>query len=68
MEQVNAETLFVEILDEKWNCSPREKRPSVILLCSIAHPFIRYDIGDIGILDEKSTIQTYFEATNWPNQ
>jgi phenylacetate-CoA ligase len=22
-----------------------------------AHPFIRYDIGDIGILDEKSTLQ-----------
>jgi hypothetical protein len=31
----------------------------IVLLCSIAHPFIR-DIGDIGILDEKSGITNLF--------
>jgi phenylacetate-CoA ligase len=34
---------------------PWRKRPNVITsLFNKAHPFIRYDIGDIGILDEKS--------------
>jgi len=55
--QVNSETLFVEILDDKNNVLPygKEGRIVVTSLFNKAHPFIRYDIGDIGILDEKST-------------
>lgn len=57
--QVNAETLFVEILDDQNNPVPFGKEGRVVItsLYNKAHPFIRYDIGDIGILDEKSTLQ-----------
>lgn len=57
--QVNAETLFVEILDENNNVLPygEEGRIVITSLFNKANPFIRYDIGDIGILDEKSTPQ-----------
>ena len=57
--QVNTETLFVEILDEKDRVLPygQEGRIVITSLFNKAHPFIRYDIGDIGILDEKSTLQ-----------
>ncbi|HEY6144086.1 MAG TPA: phenylacetate--CoA ligase family protein [Flavobacterium sp.] len=55
--QVNSETLFIEILDENSTVLPygKEGRIVVTSLYNKAHPFIRYDIGDIGILDEKST-------------
>jgi phenylacetate-CoA ligase len=55
--QVNSETLFVEILDENNNVLPYGKEGRIVItsLYNKAHPFIRYDIGDIGILDEKST-------------
>jgi len=55
--QVNSETLFVEILDDENNVLPygKEGRFVITSLFNKAHPFIRYDIGDIGILDEKST-------------
>lgn len=57
--QVNSETLFVEILDENNTVLPfgQEGRIVITSLFNKAHPFIRYDIGDIGILDEKSTLQ-----------
>ena len=57
--QVNAETLFVEILDENNNVHPygEEGRIVITSLFNKANPFIRYEIGDIGILDEKSTPQ-----------
>ena len=57
--QVNAETLFVEILDEnnKPVANGTEGKVVITSLYNKAHPFIRYDIGDIGILDEKSTIE-----------
>lgn len=57
--QVNAETLFVEILDENNNVLPygEEGRIVITSLFNKAHPFIRYEIGDIGILDEKSSPQ-----------
>lgn len=57
--QVNSETLFVEILDENNTVLPfgNEGRIVITSLFNKAHPFIRYDIGDIGILDEKSTIK-----------
>ena len=57
--QVNSETLFVEILDENNQAVPNGTEGRIIItsLFNKAHPFIRYDIGDIGILDEKSTLQ-----------
>jgi phenylacetate-CoA ligase len=55
--QVNSETLFVEILDENNAVLPYGKEGRIVItsLFNKAHPFIRYDIGDIGILDTKST-------------
>jgi phenylacetate-CoA ligase len=55
--QVNSETLFVEILDENNTVLPYGKEGRIVItsLFNKAHPFIRYDIGDIGILDKKST-------------
>ena len=57
--QVNAETLFVEILDENNNVVPHGTEGKIVItsLFNKANPFIRYEIGDIGILDEKSTPQ-----------
>lgn len=56
--QVNSETLFVEILDENNQPVPYGTEGKVVItsLYNKAHPFIRYDIGDIGVLDEKSTV------------
>jgi phenylacetate-CoA ligase len=56
---VNSETLFVEILDENNKAVPNGTSGRIVItsLFNKAHPFIRYDIGDIGILDEKSTLQ-----------
>jgi len=57
--QVNSETLFVEILDDENNVLPNGKEGRIVItsLYNKAHPFIRYDIGDIGVLDEKSTFK-----------
>jgi len=55
--QINSETLFVEIVDENNRILPLGEEGRVIItsLYNIAHPFIRYDIGDIGILSKEST-------------
>ncbi len=55
--QVNSETLFIEILDENNQPIPNGTSGKIVVtsLYNKAHPFIRYEIGDIGILDEKST-------------
>lgn len=55
--QVNSESLYVEILDDTNNVLPlgEEGRVVITSLYNQAHPFIRYDIGDIGILSEFST-------------
>lgn len=55
--QVNSETLFLEILDENNQPVENGKEGKIVItsLYNKAHPFIRYEIGDIGILDEKST-------------
>ncbi|THF47637.1 phenylacetate--CoA ligase family protein [Flavobacterium supellecticarium] len=55
--QVNTETLFVEILDEQNKPVPNGQEGRIVItsLYNKAHPFIRYDIGDIGALDESST-------------
>src|SRR6478736_3734110 len=57
--QVNSETLFVEILDDNNQAVPNGTSGRIVItsLFNKAHPFIRYDIGDIGILDEKSTLK-----------
>ena len=57
--EINSETLFVEILDEQNNILPNGKEGRIVItsLYNKAHPFIRYDIGDDGILDEKSTFK-----------
>ncbi len=57
--QVNSETLYVEILDDNNAVLPYGKEGRIVItsLYNKAHPFIRYDIGDIGILDEKSTLK-----------
>lgn len=57
--KVNAENLFVEILDEDNTVLPygNEGRIVVTNLYNKAHPFIRYEVGDYGILDEKSTLK-----------
>lgn len=58
--QVNSETLYVEILDEHHNVLPYGEKGRVVItsLYNKAHPFIRYDIGDIGMLSNKSSIKT----------
>ena len=57
--QVNSETIFVEILDEKNQPVPYGIEGKIVItsLYNKAHPFIRYEIGDVGILDEKSTLK-----------
>lgn len=57
--QMNSETLFVEILDDNNTILPNGKEGRIVItsLYNKAHPFIRYDIGDVGILDEKSTFK-----------
>lgn len=54
---VNTEDLFVEILDANGNVLPYGEKGRIVItaLYNYAHPFIRYDIGDIGALDENST-------------
>lgn len=57
--EVNSQTLFVEILDDTNQPVPygQEGRIVVTSLDNIAHPFIRYEVGDRGALDERSTLQ-----------
>jgi len=57
--QLNSETLYIEILDENNNVLPygEEGRIVITSLYNKAHPFIRYDIGDIGVLSKHSTLK-----------
>ncbi len=54
---VNSESLFIEVLDEKNHSLPygEEGRIVITSLYNKAHPMIRYDIGDTGMLSSKST-------------
>ncbi|WP_445818997.1 phenylacetate--CoA ligase family protein [Algibacter sp. TI.3.09] len=56
---VNTEDLFIEILDDKNNALPygEEGRVVITSLYNKAHAFIRYDLGDIGMLSKISTPQ-----------
>ena len=55
--QVNSETLLVEVLDKNDNVLSygEEGRIVITSFYNKAHPFIRYDIGDIGVLSKEST-------------
>ena len=51
--------MFVEILDDNNQVLPygNEGRIIVTSLFNKAHPMIRYEVGDIGVLDKKSTLK-----------
>lgn len=57
--QLNSETLYIEILDDHDNILPYEEEGRIVItsLYNKAHPFIRYDIGDIGVLSKTSTLK-----------
>ncbi|WP_445735878.1 phenylacetate--CoA ligase family protein [Mariniflexile sp.] len=68
---VNTEDLYVEILDENNRVLPygEEGRVIITALYNKAHPFIRYDLGDIGKLSKASTtnkpiLETLIGRTN----
>ena len=52
---LNEESLYIEILDENGKALPdgEEGRIVVTSLYNKAMPFIRYDVGDIGIISKK---------------
>ncbi|MFB9055244.1 phenylacetate--CoA ligase family protein [Mariniflexile ostreae] len=54
---VNSEDLYVEILDENNQILPYGEvgRMVITSLYNKAHPFIRYEVGDIGALSKEST-------------
>ncbi|HIB36702.1 phenylacetate--CoA ligase family protein [Mesonia sp.] len=54
---LNTETLFIEIVNEEGKVLPYGEEGKIVVtsLYNKAHPFIRYDLGDIGIIDAKST-------------
>lgn len=56
---INTEDLFVEILDDNDNILPygEEGRIVITSLYNKAHPFIRYDIGDVGKLLKQSSFK-----------
>ena len=56
---VNSETLFVEVLDDNNTVLPygEEGRLVITSLYNKSQPFIRYDIGDIGILSKESSLK-----------
>lgn len=54
---VNSEDLFIEVLDDNNNplSHGTEGRIVITSFYNLAHPFIRYDIGDVGALYKNST-------------
>lgn len=56
---VNTDDLYVEILDEKNNVLPHGEEGRIVItsLYNKAHPFIRYDIGDVGKLSKQSSTE-----------
>ncbi len=69
--QINSETLYVEILDDDNNPLPNGKEGRVVITSfyNKAHPFIRYDIGDIGVISKKSTFKKAdFKKSDGQNQ
>jgi len=56
---INSEDLFVEILDKNNTVLPNGEEGRIVItsLYNKAHPFIRYDLGDIGTLSKLSTVK-----------
>ncbi len=57
--QLNSETLYIEILDESGKVLPNGETGRIVITSfyNRAHPFIRYDIGDIGMISKNSTLR-----------
>lgn len=57
--EVNSRTIFVEILDDNDNPVPLGNPGRIVItaLYNKAHPMIRYELGDSGILSRKSTFK-----------
>ena len=57
--QLNSESVFVEIVDEQGKPVPNGSPGTILvtMLYNKAHPFIRYEVGDLGVLDENSTLK-----------
>jgi len=55
--EINSKTIWVEILDDHNKPVPYGEEGNIVItaLYNKAHPFIRYKIGDVGILDLSST-------------
>ena len=55
--RLNSETLFVEILDKDDRPVPKGEEGRIVItsLYNKAHPMIRYDIGDTGVIAEGGT-------------
>ena len=55
--QIDSKLLYVEILDENDKIVPAETEGRVVItsLYNKAHPIIRYDIGDLGVLSQDSS-------------
>lgn len=55
--QLNNQTIFVEVVDSNGNVVPHGQTGHIVVtsLYNKAHPFIRYDIGDLGTIDSLST-------------
>ncbi|SDR75651.1 phenylacetate-CoA ligase [Formosa sp. Hel1_31_208] len=57
--QLNSETLYIEILDSNDRILPHGEEGRIVItsLYNKAHPFVRYDIGDLGVISEHSTLR-----------
>ena len=57
--QVQSENIFLEIVDDHGNLveNGMPGRILVTMLYNKAHPFIRYELGDLGVLAETSTLK-----------
>jgi phenylacetate-CoA ligase len=55
--KINAETIYVEILDRENRVLPYGEEGKIVVtsLYNHAHPMIRYEVGDLGVLDPSST-------------
>lgn len=55
--QLNSELVFIEIVDDDGKSLPNGTPGKILvtMLYNKAHPFIRYDVGDIGIISKDST-------------
>lgn len=56
---VNSDDLYIEILDDTDKVLPYGSKGRIVItsLYNKAHPFIRYDLGDIGTLSKNSTFE-----------